>query len=140
MRFWDTSAIVPVLLDEPSSPRARELADDGTQLAVWWATLVECVAAIARRDRGGELDAEQVTLAGETLGALRSRWTEITPTERIRKSAQRLASVHDLRTANAFQLAAALAASDGEPETIAIVTLDERLALAARREGFPVLP
>ncbi len=140
MRFWDTSAIVPVLLEEPSSPRARELADDGTQLAVWWATLVECVAAIARRDRGGELDTEQVTLARETLGALMSRWTEIPPTERIRKSAQRLVSVHDLRTANAFQLAAALAASDGEPETIAIVTLDERLALAARREGFPVLP
>jgi hypothetical protein len=48
--------------------------------------------------------------------------------------------VHEIRTADAFQLAAALAASDEEPETIPVVTLDERLALAARREGFPVLP
>ena len=140
MRFWDTSAIVPVLLDEPSSPRTRELADDGTELAVWWATLVECVAAIARRERRGELDADQVVLARTTLGALASRWTEIPPTDRVRKTAQRIVSMHEIRTADAFQLAAALAASDEEPETIPVVTLDDRLALAARREGFPVLP
>lgn len=140
MRFWDTSAVVPVLVVESSSSRTRELADDGTELAVWWATLVECVAAIARRERRGELDADQALLARTTLKALMSRWTEIPPTDRIRKAAQRLVSVHEIRTADAFQLAAALAASDEEPETVPVVTLDERLALAARREGFPVLP
>ncbi|MBA3400789.1 MAG: type II toxin-antitoxin system VapC family toxin [Actinobacteria bacterium] len=140
MRFWDTSAVVPVLVVESSSSRTRELADDGTELAVWWATLVECVAAIARRERRGELDADQALLARTTLKALMSRWTEIPPTDRIRKTAQRLVSVHEIRTADAFQLAAALAASDEEPETVPVVTLDERLALAARREGFPVLP
>ena len=140
MRFWDSSAIVPVLIGEPSSPETRALADDGTGFAVWWATLVECVAAIARRERHGELDADQATLARTTLGALASRWTEIPPTDRIRKTAQRLVSFHEIRTADAFQLAAALAASDAEPETMPVVTLDERLALAAHREGFPVLP
>ena len=140
MRFWDTSAVVPVLVVESSSSRTRELADDGTELAVWWATLVECVAAIARRERRGELDADQALLARTTLKALMSRWTEIPPTNRIRKTAQRLVSVHEIRTADAFQLAAALAVSDEEPETVPVVTLDERLALAARREGFPVLP
>jgi len=140
VRFWDTSAVVPVLVVESSSSRTRELADDGTELAVWWATLVECVAAIARRERRGELDADQALLARTTLKALMSRWTEIPPTDRIRKAAQRLVSVHEIRTADAFQLAAALAASDEEPETVPVVTLDERLALAARREGFPVLP
>ena len=140
MRFWDTSAIVPVLLDEPSSPRTRALAYDGTELAVWWATLVECVAAISRRERHGELDVDQVTLARTTLGALVSRWTEVPPSDGIRKSAQRMVSVHEIRTADAFQLAAALAASDNEPETVPVVTLDERLAMAAQREGFRVLP
>ena len=140
MRFWDTSAIVPVLVEEQWSPWARELADDGTELGVWWATQVECVAALARRERRGELDADQATRARATLGAVTSRWTEIPPTDRIRKTAQRMVSVHDIRSADAFQLAAALAASDEEAESLPFVTLDDRLALAARREGFPVLP
>ena len=140
MRFWDTSAIVPVLLEEESSRQARDLADDATELAVWWATPVECIAAISRRQRHGELDRDQVVLARATLGALAARWTEIPPTERVRKAAQRIVSVHDIRTAGAFQLAAALAASDDAPETTPIVTLDERLAGAASREGFLVLP
>ncbi len=140
MRFWDTSAIIPLLLDEPSSPQTRELADDGTELAVWWATIVECIAAIARHERQGELDADQVSLARTTLSALVLRWTEIPPTDRIRRTAQRMVTFHEIRTADAFQLAAAMAASDEDPETVAVVTLDERLALAARREGFGVLP
>ena len=140
MRFWDTSAIVPLLLDEPGSPRTRALADDGTELAVWWATLVECVAAMARRERRSELDVDQAALARTTLRALEERWTEVPPSDRIRKVAQRMVSLHEIRTADAFQLAAALSASDDDPQTVALVTLDERLAVAARREGFSVLP
>jgi uncharacterized protein len=140
VRFWDTSAIVPLLVDEPSSPQTRELAADGTEIAVWWATLVECIAALARRERQGELEADQVSLARTTLRALASHWIEITPSDRIRGIAQRIVTFHEIRTAGAFQLAAAMAASDEDPETVAIVTLDERLALAARREGFRVLP
>jgi hypothetical protein len=117
----------------------RELADDGTELAVWWATLIECVAAIARRERQGETDPAQAELARTTLSAVSRRWTEIPPIERIRQAARRLVSVHDLRAADAFQLAAAGAASEHQPESLPFVTLDERLALAARREGFPVL-
>ena len=46
--------------------------------------------------------------------------------------------VHALRAADALQLAAALLASDEEPAGLDIVTLDSRLADAARREGFRV--
>jgi predicted nucleic acid-binding protein len=50
-----------------------------------------------------------------------------------------LLPVHALRAGDALHLAAALmwAASAGGAE---LVTLDERLALAARLEGFAVLP
>jgi hypothetical protein len=44
-----------------------------------------------------------------------------------------------MRAGDALQLAAAIAASEGHPATLAMVTLDERLALAAEREGFPVV-
>jgi hypothetical protein len=47
--------------------------------------------------------------------------------------------VHDLRVADALQLAAALAAAEARPATLAVVCLDDRLGAAAEREGFPVL-
>jgi hypothetical protein len=139
VRFWDTSAIVPTLVDEPSSARMRALADDGTASAVWWATRVECCSAIARRARLAPADSGHVEQALETLRAVVAAWMEIPPSERIRDGATRLLRVHDLRAADALQLAAARAASDDHPETLPFVTLDDRLALAASREGFPVL-
>ena len=139
MRFWDTSAIVPTLVDEPGSARMRELADDGTPLAVWWATRVECSSALARRVRIAPGDSQLAERALETLRTAVTAWVEIPPTERLRDDAGRLVRIHDLRAADAFQLASARALSDDHPETLPFVTLDDRLALAANREGFPVL-
>ncbi len=51
----------------------------------------------------------------------------------------RLLRTHSLRAADALQLAAARAASEERPDTLPFVTLDERLALAAQREGFAVI-
>jgi predicted nucleic acid-binding protein len=56
----------------------------------------------------------------------------------VRQTAIRLLRVHPLRTADALQLAAAIAAAEDHPATLPFVTLDERLAQAAEREGFPV--
>jgi predicted nucleic acid-binding protein len=50
-----------------------------------------------------------------------------------------LLRVHPLRAADALQLAAAIIAADSEPRSLAFVTLDDRLARAAEREGFPVV-
>jgi hypothetical protein len=51
----------------------------------------------------------------------------------------RLLRVHALRAGDALQLAAALVAAEGQPGSLEIVTLDERLALAASREGLRVV-
>jgi hypothetical protein len=50
-----------------------------------------------------------------------------------------LLRIHPLRSADALQLAAALEASENEPRTLPFVTLDERLARSAVREGFPIV-
>lgn len=47
--------------------------------------------------------------------------------------------MHALRAADAFQMAAARAASDGRPDSLPFVILDDRLALAAQREGLEVV-
>ena len=44
-----------------------------------------------------------------------------------------------MRAADALQLAAAVIVAEGMPSSLDIVTLDERFAAAARREGFTVL-
>jgi hypothetical protein len=118
----------------------RDLTRDDPTVSVWWGTPVECAAAVHRREREAPADVSKAADAIATLRALSETWLEIPPTARVRETALRLVRVHDLRAADALQLAAARVASDEQPESLPFVTLDDRLAVAARREGFPVLP
>ena len=138
MSFWDSSALVPTITVEPSTARMRDLLGDDTLVTVWWGSLVECVSAIARRERSSTLERDHAIAAYTALDDISRRWTEVPPTEQLRDDARRLVRVHDLRAADALQLAAARIVADGDPGTLLFVTLDDRLALAASREGFPV--
>jgi predicted nucleic acid-binding protein len=102
----------------------------------WWATEIECTSALARRQRGGQLREHVVSEAFARLNVLRAAWHEIEPGDDVRESAKRLLRVHDLRTADALQLAAALFVAEARPATLGFVSLDDRLLAAARREGF----
>jgi predicted nucleic acid-binding protein len=118
----------------------RQLVAEDPSIATWWTTGVECTSALARRARSGALDPTRATDAYEALALLARSWIEIPPTARVRDAARRLVRLHDLAAADAFQLAAAFEAADDQPESLQLVTLDTRLALAARREGFRTLP
>ena len=139
MRFWDSSAIVPLLVDESST--AAVLADylRDPDVIVWWATEVECVSALARLEREGSMTTPGMTEALDRLDQLALAWHEVQPTARTRQVAIRLLRTHGLRAADAFQLAAAIAAAEDGPESMPLVTLDARLATAAEREGFRVI-
>ncbi len=140
MKFWDTSALVPLFLSEPASARARRIAAADSALVVWWATRTECVSAVARRRREGDLSAADEQRARRALEALSGEWSEVLPSAAVRQRAERLLAVHVLRAADALQLAAALLWSRGQTGTHAVVCLDERLRAAALAEGFQVLP
>ena len=139
MRFWDTSAILPLLVEEPGTQAMVELMRDDPAAAVWWLTPVECWSALARLEREGRLTEVGVAAAATLLREAARRWTEVPPLERIRDQASRLVRLHPLRAADALQLAAAVVLADFEPRTLPVVTLDDRLAAAARREGFEVV-
>ncbi len=109
-------------------------------MTAWWATRVECTGAVARRERSGAMVTEEARYALVELAELAAGWNEIPPGARLRDIASRLVRTHDLRAADAFQLAAALVAAEESAETLDLVTLDDRFALAASREGFRVLP
>lgn len=139
MRFWDSSAIVPLLVAEPSRERLLDALDQDSIMVVWWGTPVECTSALARREREGSLGVTETTTALERLRALTMAWQEVLPSESVRGVAQRLLRVHPLRAADALQLAAALLAAEREPVSLEFVSLDERLNAAAQREGFRLL-
>ena len=80
-----------------------------------------------------------MTLALQRLRQLSAGWHEVDPSDEIRESAVRFLRVHPLRAADALQLAAAFAAAERRPTSLELVTLDDRLADAARKEGFVVL-
>lgn len=136
MRFWDSSAIVPLLVEESSTGRMQSLLDRDRDVTVWWATEVECFSAITRRERQGLLGAAVVAAALTRLKAFASAWDEVQPTSILRETAGRFVRVHPIRAADALQLAAAFTAAETRPATLEVVALDERLAAAAAREGF----
>ena len=139
MNFWDASAVVPLLSAEPATPVVREVYRHDANLLVWWGTGVECVSAISRREREGLLPADRAREALARLDALALAWIEIAPTEQVRSIARRLLRVHPLRAADGLQLGAAVVAAENRPGSLSLLSLDERLSDAARREGFAVL-
>ena len=139
MRFWDASAVVPLLVDEPTRLPLIDLLARDPGMVVWWGTPVECTSAIARREREGSLDAAAASAMLQRLRAVADAWHEVLATDAVRDVAQRLLRVHPLRAADALQLAAALACAAGEPDSLAFVCLDSTLAEAAQREGLQVL-
>ena len=139
MKFWDASAIVPLLVGEPRTRRVQGLAGRDPDMLVWWGSEVECVSALARLERAAALDGRGMALAINRLKQLADGWHEIEPSEVVRESATRFLRVHPLRAADALQLAAAFAAAEHRPASLQFVTLDERLADAARKEGFTMV-
>lgn len=139
MKFWDASAIIPLLVREASSNPLQALATKDPDILVWWASHVECLSALTRRDRAGVFAPRGLDAALRGLRQLAGHWEEIEPTQAVRDAAERFLRVHPLRAADALQLGAAYLASDRKPDTLDFVTLDERLASAAQKEGFSVV-
>jgi uncharacterized protein len=139
MRFWDASAIVPLLMTEASTRQLQALAARDPAMLVWWGTEVECASAIARLEREDSLDEPAVTQAFDRLRQLTGGWHEVDPSDTVREAAVRFLRVHPLRAADALQLAAAFVAAERRPASLELITLDDRLAAAARKEGFALI-
>jgi hypothetical protein len=139
VNFWDSSAILPLLVREATTPALQALYESEPEIVAWWGTTIECVSALARLERDGKVDAPDVSAAIRQLNLLAEQWHEVQPVEAVRQTAARLLRVHNLRAADSLQLAASLVASNQRPGAIPFVCLDQRLRTAAEREGFAVV-
>ncbi len=139
MRFWDSSAIVPLLVEEPRSLRCRLLLRADPKVVVWCLTRTECISAIRRQVRESGLSEASARKAEDRLEKHARRWSEVDAVGPVRESAERLLRLHPLRAADALQLAAALFVVEGRARRRQFVALDEALSSAADREGFDVV-
>ncbi len=139
MIFWDTSAVIPLIIDEPRTDPLRAVWKRDSDMVVWWGTSVECASALARVVRDGIVSDRQVDVARDLLQTLASSWTEVLPTDGVREHAGRILLRHPLRAADALQIGAAMVWAEDRPRSHPFCTLDARLAEAARLEGFRVV-
>jgi hypothetical protein len=139
VRYWDTSALVPLILEEPASGACRRLLRGDPSMVTWALTRTEMVSALRRRERAQELTKEEVALALRRIEGRSARWTEVDALEEVRQRAERLLALHPLRAADAMQLGAALTFFEDRPRGRAFLTCDGVLGDAAGREGFTVI-
>lgn len=139
MRFWDSSALVPLLAPQPSTTQMQVLLEADPQMLVWWGTPVECVSALARLEREQRMSPDDTNAAQARLRGLAQVWHEVQPHTKVRTSAQRLLRIHPLRAADALQLAAAIEVARADAISNEFVCLDRRLSEAATREGLIVI-
>jgi len=140
MRFWDSSAILPLFVAEPHSEGVRALISEDPSMIVWWSSRVECGSAVHHLRREGALTTAEGARLLARLGEVIDAADVVQPGDELAAVALRLLASHPLRAADALQLAAALVWARGRPSGHAIVCLDDRLASASLLEGFAVLP
>ena len=79
MRFWDSSAIVPLIVAETSSVAVRALLADDSEVVVWWSTEIECLSALARREREKNVSSDESLAAAADLAAFAARIRDARP-------------------------------------------------------------
>lgn len=139
MKYWDSSALVPLLFAETVSSRARDLHDDDPAIVTWWGSAIECISALARRERDDSLSPAELGLAIGRLRSAARSWTEVLASDELRDQSIRLLRVHPLRAADAIQLGAAIIAAQFQPGTLDFVSFDHNQRIAADKEGFRVI-
>ena len=136
--FWDSSALIPLCVQERTSHKVRELARKFAPV-VWWATTVEIHSAIARLHRSGKLGDSARQAALNRLSVLSRGWREVLPSDKLRSQAEVLLDMYSLRAADSLQLASAMIWCQQRTARQRFVSSDHRLCHAAAKAGFAIV-
>lgn len=133
--YFDTSAVIPLLIGEPASATCARVWNEADRSISIRLLYPEARAALARAERLGRITTTQHRVAVAELGTIVTEIDHVEITGELARSAGDLAQIHQLRGYDAVHLAAAMAALDSE---LVLVTGDSDLANAARAQGLPV--
>ncbi len=136
MNYWDSSALVPLFVDQPQTRSSEQKLSQDTQVVTAWHSVSECASAFCRLKREGHITESELQGLLSELERHAAHWFIITPGKRLERWTLRLLRVHPLRAMDAIHLAAAcLARPDADPAPF-FFTEDTRLSEAAAKEGF----
>lgn len=112
--YFDTSAVVPLVVSEASTGVCQRLWQAADRPTTSLLTLVEAEAALAQASRMGRVSREQCIRASQSFSQLWREFTMVHPDEHLARQAVKLAHEQQLRGYNALHCATALAIADGE--------------------------
>lgn len=135
--YFDSSALVKLLLDEPGTPLVAELWDACDGALSSRLAYPEVRAALAAAGRNHELDADEAREAERVWEEYWAATRKVELTPDVEQQAGQLARSHALRGADAVHLASALAVDDGE---LVVAVWDHRLHSGALAAGVQVAP
>jgi uncharacterized protein len=133
--YFDTSAVIPLLIGEPTSATCARMWNEAARSISVRLLYPEARAALARAEWMGRITKRQHAVAVADLETIITEIDHVEITVELARHAGELAQAHRLRGYDAVHLAAAVAALDTE---LVLVTGDEDLAGAGRAQGLPV--
>ena len=141
--FTNSSALVKLYADEEGYDHVRGLAS----MAVAQLARVEVPAALWRKQRTGELSAEDARLLTADFeadyygtGSEPGRFAVVAATGSLLAEAARLCASRGLRAYDAIQLSSAIAVRRADESCTEFAAFDRSLRTAAAAEGFELLP
>ena len=139
MRYWDPSALLPLLVSDSATCLVRGWLDEDPDMITAAHTRLELRAAIELRSHQRLLSRPLRRRLLNQLEHLCASCDEVTAYAQLTRRSVSLLARHSLLPTEAMHLGAALLASDGDPASLTIVSLHHAITLAAEQEGFAVL-
>ena len=142
MQFWDSSALLPLVLRQPPfTDRCRRAFGREASRAIAFLTRVECRSAIERLAREGGLNPAARRRSLTKIDTLIAAFDIVTFSPEVEAHALALLGRHSLRSLDALQLGCAQGLAlrgdtDALPE---FACCDRRLAAAAAAAGFSLV-
>jgi len=131
--YLDTSAVVPLLVDEPTSEAASGFWSKADRVVSSMLLYAEARAALAQAGRLGRLDPEQLRRSVDGLASVVGDMDLVEVTDPLVRRAGVLAEELGLRGFDAVHLASAELVADDE---LVLVAGDKRLVAAAGQLGL----
>ena len=131
--YFDTSAVVPLLLQEPSTAVCRDIWNAADRVVTARISYVEAAAALSSAHRAARIDADQHSATLESLDLVFSQIDVVELDVHLAKLAVELAANQSLRGYDAVQCASGVVSASDE---FVAVSGDARLLAAWSELGI----
>ncbi|GAA0574428.1 type II toxin-antitoxin system VapC family toxin [Kribbella sandramycini] len=133
--YFDTSAFVPLLIPEPSSPVCRQLWDDADDVLTTQLTFIETAGALAQAARRGRISKARETEALEELDAY---WRELNTIDITNALVRRAAGLTSLEVLRGYDAVHCASAESVRERDLIFASGDKQLLKASANIGLHV--